>query len=118
MEVRLVRKRKKEKMEKRGVGEITLYTLPYCKYCQALKQALKHLKISFKDVDVDTHYYIGDALEQQLQTESYPIIYCKKTEKEYIYILSQTNLEVLDNIRIFNTIDEALELLLTYYYEV
>jgi glutaredoxin len=105
-------------MIKKGVGEITLYTLPYCNYCQALKQALKQLNVPFKDIDVDTQYYIGDALEQQLQTESYPIIYCRKTEQEYIYILSQTNLEVLNNIRIFNTIDEALELLLTYYYEI
>lgn len=105
-------------MEKKGRGEITLYTLPYCNYCQALKKALTHMSIPFKDIDVDTQYYIGDQLEQQFQTESYPIIYCKKTEKEYIYILSQTNLEVLNNIRIFNTIDEALELLLTYYYEI
>ena len=105
-------------MIKKGVGEITLYTLPYCTYCQALKQTLKQLKVPFKDIDVDTQYYIGDALEQQLQTESYPIIHCRKTEQEYIYILSQTNLEVLNNIRIFNTIDEALELLLTYYYEI
>jgi glutaredoxin len=105
-------------MKKKGVGEITLYTLPYCDYCQILKQSLKEMFIPFKDIDVDKQYYIGDQLEQQLQTESYPIIHCKKTDKEYIYILSQTNLEVLDNIRIFNTIDEALELLLTYYYEI
>lgn len=105
-------------MIKKGVGEITLYTLPYCNYCQALKQALKGMSIPFRDIDVDKLYYVGDQLEQQLQTESYPIIHCKKTETEYIYILSQTNLEVLNNIRIFNTIDEALELLLTYYYEI
>lgn len=111
-------KKKMEEIGKGGKGEITLYTLPYCNYCQALKQVLKKLSVPFKDIDVEKLYYIGDQIEQRLQTESYPIIYCKKTEKEYIYILSETNLEVLNNIRIFNTIDEALELLLNYYYEI
>jgi glutaredoxin len=105
-------------MIKKGVGEITLYTLSYCKYCQALKGVLKEMLIPFKEVDIDQNEKIGDWLEHNLKTESYPIIFCKKTDKEYIYILSETNLEILNQVRIFNTIDEALELLLTYYYEV
>jgi len=116
--VRLVRKRKKGKMEKKGRGEITLYTLTYCKYCQALKKVLKEMSIPFKEVDVDKNEKMGDWLEHNLKTYSYPIIFCQKTSKEYIYILPDTNLEVLNQVRIFNTIDEALKLLLTYYYEI
>lgn len=107
-----------EEIGKKGVGEITLYTLTYCKYCQALKKALNQLLVPFKEVDVDKNEKMGDWLEANLKTESYPIIFCKKPNQEYIYILSDTNLDTLNGVRIFHTIEEALELLLTYYYEI
>ena len=103
---------------KKGVGEITLYTLPYCDYCKVLKQSLSHLRIPFNDIDVDQNPKLGDDIEEKLKTESYPIIYFQKQPGEYIYILSETNLETLNGVRIFNTIDEALEILLQYYYEI
>jgi len=107
-----------EKIGKKGEGEITLYTLPYCQHCQVLKGTLDKLEVPYTDVDVDTNVLMGDWLEAALKTESYPIIYFKKREGEYIYILSETNLETLNGVRIFNTIDEALEILLQYYYEI
>ena len=61
---------------------------------------------------------MGDWLEETLKTESYPIIYFKKRDGEYIYILSDTDLETLNGVRIFNTIEEALEILTQYYYEI
>ena len=61
---------------------------------------------------------MGDWLEENLKTESYPIIYFKKNPGEYIYILSDTDLETLNGVRIFNTIEEALEILTQYYYEI
>jgi glutaredoxin len=108
---------KKEK-ERKGVGEITIYTLSYCQHCQTLKGALDNLKVPYTDVDIDVNPLMGDWLEDNLKTESFPIIYFKKREGEYIYILSETNLETLNGVRIFNTIDEALEILLQYYYEI
>ena len=107
-----------EKIGKKGEGEITVYSLPYCQYCNLLKGTLDKLEIPYTDVDVDTNVLMGDWLEDTLKTESYPIIYFKKREGEYIYILSETNLETLNGVRIFNTIDEALEILLQYYYEI
>jgi len=106
------------KDKKKGDGEITLYTLSYCKHCQILKGALDNLEVPYTDVDVDVNPLMGDWLEENLKTESFPIIYFKKREGEYIYILSETNLETLNGVRIFNTIDEALEILLQYYYEI
>ena len=103
---------------KEGVGEITLYTLPHCDYCKTLKGALNELRIPYTNIDVDLNPIMGDWLEDNLKTESYPIIYFKKRKGEYIYILSETHLETLNGIRIFNTIDEALEILLQYYYEI
>jgi len=61
---------------------------------------------------------MGDWLENNLKTESYPIIYFRKSPGEYIYILSETNLESLNSVRIFNTIEEAIEILAQYYYEI
>ena len=107
-----------QEIEKKGVGEITLYTLPHCNYCQILKGALDKLEVPYTDIDVELNELMGDWLEENLKTESYPIIYFKKAPEEYIYILSETNLETLNKIRIFNTIEEALEILLEYYYEI
>ena len=107
-----------EKIGRKGEGEITVYSLPYCQYCNLLKGTLDKLEIPYTDVDVDLNPIMGDWLEDNLKTESFPIIYFKKREGEYIYILSETNLETLNGVRIFNTIDEALEILLQYYYEI
>ena len=105
-------------IDKEGVGDITLYTLPHCNYCKILKNALTKLKVPYQDINVDENETIGDWLEENLKTESYPIIYLKRTPEEYIYILSQTDLETLNGVRIFNTIEEALEILLEFYYEI
>ena len=107
-----------EKIGKKGEGEITIYSLPYCDYCNLLKGTLDKLEIPYTDVDVDTNVLMGDWLEDNLKTESYPIIFFRKHPGEYSYILSETNLESLNGIRIFNTIEEALEILTQYYYEI
>ena len=107
-----------EKIGKKGEGEITVYSLPYCDYCNLLKGTLDKLEVPYTDIDVDENVLMGDWLEENLKTESYPIIYFKKRDGEYIYILSETNLETLNGVRIFNTIEEALEILTQYYYEI
>jgi len=107
-----------EKIGKKGEGEITVYSLPYCDYCNLLKGTLDKLEIPYTDIDVDTNVLMGDWLENNLKTESYPIIYFRKSPGEYIYILSETNLESLNSVRIFNTIEEAIEILAQYYYEI
>ena len=107
-----------KEIEKKGVGNITLYTLTHCLYCNTLKKALNHLNIPFREIDVDENEYMGDWIERNLKTESYPVIHFTKRPGEDIYILSQSNLEKLGSNRIFNTIEEALEILLKYYYEI
>ena len=104
--------------EKKGVGKITLYTLPYCMHCKVLKSTLDKMDIPYRDINVEENELVGDRLEQTLQTESYPIIYLYKRPGEHVYILSKTNLESLSNVRIFTTIEQALEILLKYYYEI
>jgi len=108
----------KRKIDRKGEGEIKIYSLPYCDYCNLLKGTLDKLEIPYTDINVDQNERMGDWLEDTLKTESYPIIYFKKRDGEYIYILSETNLETLNGVRIFNTIEEALEILTQYYYEI
>ena len=108
----------KRKIDRKGEGEIKIYSLPYCEYCNLLKGTLDKLEIPYTDINVDQNERMGDWLEDTLKTESYPIIYFKKRDGEYIYILSETNLETLNGVRIFNTIEEALEILTQYYYEI
>lgn len=106
--------------KKKGVGEIKLYTLTHCRYCNTLKEALSHLGVPYRDINVESakHSLLGDWLEENLKTESYPIIHLEKYPGESIYIISKTNLEKLNGVRIFTTIDQALEILLNYYYEI
>ena len=107
-----------KEIDKKGVGVTTLYTLTYCNYCKALKQALNTLKVPFNEIDVDENEYMGDWIEENLKTEEYPVIHFAKQPGEDLYILPSSNLEDLGGNRIFNTIEEALEILLSYYYEI
>ena len=67
---------------------------------------------------VEENEYMGDWIERNLKTESYPVIYFTKRPEEGFYILPSSDLDKLGSNRIFNTIEEALEILLTYYYEI
>ena len=107
-----------KEIENKGVGDTTLYTLTDCTYCKTLKQALSNLKVPYREVDVDQNEYMGDWIERNLKTESYPVIHFTKRPGEGVYILPQSDLEKLGSNRIFNTIEEALEILLSYYYEI
>tara|TARA_Y100001938_G_scaffold146146_1_gene224402 strand:- start:762 stop:1094 length:333 start_codon:yes stop_codon:yes gene_type:complete len=107
-----------KEIEIKGVGDITLYTLTHCTYCITLKKALNHLKIPFNEIDVDENEYMGDWIERNLKTESYPVIHFTKRPEEGFYILPSSDLDKLGGNRIFNTIEEALEILLEFYYEI
>jgi len=107
-----------KEIENKGVGDTTLYTLTDCIYCNSIKQALSHLEIPYREIDVDENEYMGDWIERNLKTESYPVIHFTKKPGEELYILPSSDLENLGGNRIFNTIEEALEILLSYYYEI
>ena len=58
-----------EKIGKKGEGEITVYSLPYCNYCNLLKDTLDKLEIPYTDIDVDTNVLMGDWLEENQRKE-------------------------------------------------
>jgi len=76
----------KRKIDRKGEGEIKIYSLPYCEYCNLLKGTLDKLEIPYTDINVDKNERMGDWLEDTLKTESYPIIYFKKRDENiFIY---------------------------------
>lgn len=112
--------RKKETVrKKKGTGYITLYTLPYCLHCRVLKSTLDKMEVPYIDINIDENEKLGDILEKEFQTTSWPIIqYFKKPDFPTITIVPGTSLATLENVRIFTTIEQALEILLNYYYEI
>jgi glutaredoxin len=61
-----------KEIEKKGVGEITLYTLPHCTYCQTLKGALDKLEVPYTDIDVELNMLMGDWLEEKFKNRILP----------------------------------------------
>jgi glutaredoxin len=106
--------------EKKGGGYIVTHTLPYCTHCKILKNTLTKMGIPFRDINIDENEKLGDELEERYQTTSWPIIlfYPNGSDGRPIAIISGTNLETLDRVHIFNTIEQALEILLIHYYEI
>jgi glutaredoxin len=106
--------------EKKDRGYIVIHTLPYCIYCKILKDTLIKMGIPFQDINIDENEKLGDKLEEHYQTTSWPIIlfYPKDSNELPIAIISETNLEILDRVHIFNTIEQAIKILLTHYYEI
>ncbi len=95
-------------------NEIYVLTLDDCQFCTLLKDTLLKMTIPFTDIDIDKHTQLGDSIELQYQTEGYyPVILYGDN-----VLLPHTNLAPREGVRIFNTIDEALELLLKDYYEI
>lgn len=99
----------------KGNGEeIYVLSLEDCPYCSVLKNSLLRLKIPFKDVNIDKNARLGDKIEIEYQTDGlYPVIMVGND-----VLLPHTNLVPSDSLRIFQTIDEALQLIKDKYYEI
>lgn len=105
---------KRKKVVSKYKNEIYILTLEDCSYCSLLKNSLLKLKIPFHNINIDKNSHLGDQIEIEYGTQGYypVIIYGENV------LLPHTNLVPSDTLRIFNTIDEALELLLKDYYEI
>lgn len=109
-----------ERMRKGGMGKrritdpIYILTLKDCSYCHLLIDTLSRLRIPFTNIDIDQHSHLGDKIEIEYGTDGYyPIINYGET-----VLLPHSNLAPSDTLRIFQTIDEALEILIKDNYEI
>ena len=106
---------------KKSKCKVVVYAMKECSHCNLLIYLCEHYNIrNFKAVDVlaPANKKIVELLEDKLKTDKYPIILCKKSPNDFLYIVSQTDLGPKKTVRTFDTIEEALEILLQYYYEI
>ena len=109
-----------DKLIKKGNGKIIIYTLPYCHYCHTLTDTLDFKGIPFTNINIEEDDELGDEIEEKYKTVSYPIIlfFPNTYIDNPIAIISSTDLDISDKIRIFTTIENAIEIITKYYYEI
>lgn len=109
MKIKMELENKAEKID-----EIYVLTLRDCNFCSLLRDTLLKMDVPFKQIDINKHSQLGDSIELQYQTDGYyPVVLYGDN-----VLLPHTNLAPQKGVRIFHTIDEALELLLKDYYEI
>lgn len=88
---------------------LIIYTLKNCIICNQLKGELKKLNIDFIDIVIDDgsakNYELGNQLEFQYETNSYPIIYFLSSKTVF---LTKTDLEEHKRLIIFNNLEELI----------
>lgn len=102
------------KKEAEKIDEIYVLMLKDCHFCSLLRDTLLKMNVPFTPIDIEKHAQLGDSIELQYQTDGYyPVVLYGDN-----VLLPHTNLAPQKGVRIFHTIDEALELLLKDYYEI
>jgi len=95
-------------------NNLILYTLQNCIICNELKGKLRHLNIPYTEIIVDDGSFknneIGNQLEFQYETNSYPIIHFKisNIRNPKLVFLSKTDLEEQKGIYIFHDIEQVI----------
>lgn len=91
---------------------LIVYTLQNCHICQELKFRLNQLEINFLEIIIDDgsllNSKVGDNLQKEYKTESYPIILLKDNKFGYKQFISKTDLEERENLFIFQDIEDLL----------
>jgi glutaredoxin len=98
--------------DKRKVG-VRLLTLSGCNHCNLLKNGLDAEGITYTNIDADVYSAFADQVEFKFQTKLYPIVFLE-VEENVITLLSETNLELSDEIRTFNSIPELIGIIKSY----
>jgi len=66
--------------------EINLYFLSYCEHCNNLIKSLKEEGVKFNAYDADDYLDESHALEQLLDTETYPIVEVRKNNNVIYFV--------------------------------
>ena len=88
---------------------LIIYTLKNCIICNHLKSQLRELNINFTDIIIDDgstrNYELGNQLEFQYETTTYPIVFFKSPKMVF---LTKTDLEEQKNLFIFQNIEQVI----------
>ena len=108
--------------KEKGKKTIVVYTLPYCEHCQSLKGALNFMKIPYIMVDAHEDVATASQLEGKLNTKSYPIVEFPSDSifnpSIYLTPANDKGLATAPNHRTFINIDEAAQIINSYYNEI
>ena len=96
-----------------GEVGVRILTLSDCSYCKWLKSELDAAGISYVNIDADIFSDFADSLENKFGTEHYPMVFIDLGPK-VIAILPETNLEISDTLRTFDTIPELIGIIKSY----
>jgi glutaredoxin len=96
-----------------GEVGVRIVTLSDCDYCKWLKSELDGQGISYVNIDADEHSGFADSIEKKFGVEHYPIVFIDSQSK-IIAILPETNLEISDTLRTFDTIPELIGIIKSY----
>lgn len=107
-------------MENKNNPTLILYTLQNCYQCSYLKGELKQLGIDYTEVIIDDgsikNKNLGDNLELNFKTKSYPIIgYSQFNPTKSNFFISKTDLEEQKGIIIFQDINDLLNKIKQHY---
>ena len=106
------RETKEKRNGKREVG-VRLLTLINCDYCTWLKSELDAEGIFYTNIDADQFSEFADAIEEEYQTDTYPIVFLDLGNDE-VTIVPETKLETSKTLRTFNTIPELVGIIKSY----
>ena len=85
---------------------IMVYALETCDKCNMLKNGLDRNGIQYQYINISRNDKLGDKLEEVYKCTSYPMVL-----KNDIMFLPYTSLPINPGIRIYDSIDELIQLL-------
>ena len=97
---------------KREVG-VRVLTLSDCDYCMWLKSELDAAGIFYTNIDGYEYSDFADAIEEQYQTKTYPIVFIDLGDNE-VTIVPETSLETSKILRTFDTIPHLVGIIKSY----
>jgi len=71
--------------------KITIYSTPYCDYCQMAKQYLTENKIDYEDIDVSVDEKAAELMVKKSGQMGVPVIIIERDGKEEIIVGFQKN---------------------------
>jgi len=103
---------KERRNGKREIG-VRLLTLNDCDYCTWLKSELDAAGIFYTNIDGYKFTEFTDAIEEQYQTKTYPIVFIDLGDNEVV-IVSEPSLETSKILRTFDTIPHLVGIIKSY----
>ena len=97
---------------KREVG-VKLLTLSDCDYCTWLKSELDSCGITYTNIDAYKHSDFADEMEEMFKADAYPMVFISLGDK-VITLVFETELEISDTLRTFDTIPELVNTIKKY----